>query len=429
MTPESLALLHRMWQHPRAPLYNFRCGDGLDAFGVAYLRHYAESLRNQPARAGRPVWLDEFVEQCLQAVPHYRNYPRDQPFESLPTLSRHDLKQPERLIPEGQPLDALTVVTTSGTSGNRLRLCTHALDVASPWILMEHALQNLGVLLQRGPQGGVALANLTFHRDNLIFANISHAFEGAGFMKLNLHPSYWRQGADRAAYLDAFQPQVLAGDPLSLAELLQLDLQSRPRAIFSSGMQLLEGVRSRLQQRFQCPVLDVYSLTECRYLACSEGHGHRILPNDVYVEILDEAGRPVPAGERGIVTLTGGRNPYMPLLRYRTGDVAALEVGPHGEPRLSTLEGRSAVAFLDIHGRRFNNIEVTKCLREFPLFQFSLHQRADRSLLFEYLGEAEEEQLRASLEGLFGSLPLDLQSRSQEEQTGRKWILYSSELT
>lgn len=428
MTPESRALLEKMWGHPRAPKYNLRCGDGLDAFGVSFLQQYARSLEEHPPQAGRPPWLNDFVQQCRSGVPFYQTY-ADVEFEHLPTTNREHLRDPERFIPQGQALDSMTVVATSGTSGNRLRLCTHAIDVATPWILMENALRRLGVKLTRGPQGGVALANLTFHAQNFIYANIAHAFDGAGFMKLNLQPSYWNRPEDRVAYLEEFRPQVLAGDPLALGELLRLPLHYRPRAIFSSGMQMLEGVREGLQQRYGCPVLDVYSLTECRYLALSDGSGHRILPNDVYVEILGPDDRPVPPGERGVVTLTGGHNPFWPLLRYRTGDTAALQADSEGCPHLLALQGRAPVFFVDDQGKRFNNIEVTKQLRPFMLLQFSLHQAADLSLRFEYLGEnLDESALSRALGKLFGGLPLTLTQRSQEEQTGKKWILFSSEV-
>lgn len=424
ITSESLNLLHKMWEHPRAPLFNLRCGDGLDAFGVAFLKQYAESLRQFPVRPGRPDWLAGFLDQCIQNVPHYRHYSSE--WDQIPTTSREDLKNPEQFIPQGQPLDSMTVVATSGTSGNRLRLCTHAIDAATPWVLMEHALAGYGVKLVRGPAGGVALANLTFHSQNFIYANISHAFDGAGFMKLNLQPQYWRQAGDQEAYLDEFQPQVLAGDPLALGELLRLKVSYRPAAIFSSGMQLLEGTRRKLKERFNCPVLDVYSLTECRYLAASDGGPHQLLPNDVFVEILDEQNRPVPPGERGTITLTGGHNPFFPLLRYRTGDVAAM---PLETTQLEGLQGRASVAFRDSSGRSFNCIEVTKQLRPLPLLQFALHQRADHSLNFEYLAdELDEETLRQSLAQLFGSLPVCLVRRTQAEQTGKKWILFSSDL-
>ncbi len=54
-------------------------------------------------------------------------------------------------------------------------------------------------------------------------------------------------------------------------------------------------------------------MSECRCLAArSRGKHDSLLAQDVYVEI---------PGERGEITLTGGRSPYLPLLRYRTSDL------------------------------------------------------------------------------------------------------------
>ena len=52
---------------------------------------------------------------------------------------------------------------------------------------------------------------------------------------------------------------------------------------------------------------------------------------------------------RGEIAVTGGRNPFVPLLRYRTGDWGRLDYGrcPCGDrmPRLLDLEGRPPVVF------------------------------------------------------------------------------------
>jgi len=71
-------------------------------------------------------------------------------------------------------------------------------------------------------------------------------------------------------------------------------------------------------------VLEVYALTEAGIIAVKSDRGHAILPHDLYVEVLDDDGVPCPEGVRGEVTLTGGRNPFLPLLRFRTGDFASL---------------------------------------------------------------------------------------------------------
>jgi phenylacetate-CoA ligase len=81
----------------------------------------------------------------------------------------------------------------------------------------------------------------------------------------------------------------------------------------------------------------------------------------------------------GEITLTGGFNPLLPLLRYRTGDVAAIV--SHGrEPRLIGLAGRAPVRFRSPSGEWLNNIEVTHALGGFALPRWTLHQHADGSL-------------------------------------------------
>lgn len=102
------------------------------------------------------------------------------------------------------------------------------------------------------------------------------------------------------------------------------------------------------------------------------------------------------------MTLTCDRNPFLPLLRYRTGDFAALDAAG-SRPMLVGLEGRPPVRFVAADGRRVNSIDVTQALQRFALPQFTLHQHADGSLLLRVRArDPEVEQLRAALAPLLG---------------------------
>ena len=59
---------------------------------------------------------------------------------------------------------------------------------------------------------------------------------------------------------------------------------------------------------------------------------------------LDAFDQPCRLGVRGEITLTGGRNPFLPLLRYRTGDFASLDT-INGHRVLLGLEGREPVEY------------------------------------------------------------------------------------
>jgi phenylacetate-CoA ligase len=127
-----------------------------------------------------------------------------------------------------------------------------------------------------------------------------------------------------------------------------------------------------------------------------------LLQHRLYVEILDPAGQSLPAGQRGEVTLTGGFNFCLPLLRYRTGDYASLRFNGI-EPVLVGLEGRPPVRFRNMRGEWLNNIEVTHALQRFAIPQFTLHQNRDGGLLLRLSGASHDEnQIRNAFLELFG---------------------------
>jgi phenylacetate-CoA ligase len=242
--------------------------------------------------------------------------------------------------------------------------------------------------------------------------------------KVNLNPADWRNAADRACFLDACNPQIYTGDPISFIELARLPLTTRPRALVSTAMALLPGLRDQLESHFGCPAIDVYSMNETGPLAAATDRGHVLLQPRLYVETLNDDQVPCPPGVRGQVIVSGGMNPFLPLLRYRTGDWASLEFRDNG-PVLVGLEGRRPVVFRGTRGQRINNIDVSTVLKPFALAQYALHQNADGSLRLCVRGAvAEPPRLRETLLALFGQ---DQELVIKEMEPG-KAIQYTSDL-
>ena len=399
-------------EHPAAPRYNYACGDMLTPESLARVKAYAaEQDAHPPGWDGQPAWLEEFARRCLRDVPFYRAYGGwSGDFTGLPTCDRHDLAaQPWAFVPDDQPLDDLLMYYTSGTTASKMWVLSDPESTSKYLVALERALALFGLRFQhRSP---VALALVGQQENTLTYPCTSSYLDQAGYLKLNLNPAEWRRPEDREEFLDACDPEVYSGDPLAFLELAKLDLKTRPRALVSTSMALLPGLRARLESRFECPVLDVYSLCEARCLAVDTGTGHQLLTNDLFVEILD-----------GEVVLTGGRNPFIPLLRYRTGDYASLEMRGR-TPVLVGLEGRQPVRFVTPDGRSINNIDVTEVMKPFAIPQFHLHQERDGRLTFRYEGEGlSERDLRAALEGLLG--PVEL---ARADLGGRKMVRYTSD--
>jgi phenylacetate-CoA ligase len=163
-------------------------------------------------------------------------------------------------------------------------------------------------------------------------------------------------------------------------------------------------MRERLESRFGCPVLDLYSLNEAGPVAVADpaARGHVLLQHRLYVEVVDADGHPLAPGERGEVTLTGGFNFCLPLLRYRTGDYAALRFDGT-QVVLAGLEGRPPVRFRTMRGEWLNNIEVTHALQRFALSQFTVHQNSDGGLTLRLAGAgADVDSVRKVILELFG---------------------------
>ena len=104
----------------------------------------------------------------------------------------------------------------------------------------------------------------------------------------------------------------------------------------------------RLAGLWGAQVFGTYASTEMAtaFGDCTCGCGGHLQPELMVVEILDDAGRSLPPGAAGEVVVTPLQVTGMPLLRYRTGDVAVLHDAPCGcgrnTPRLGPVIGRKA---------------------------------------------------------------------------------------
>jgi phenylacetate-CoA ligase len=412
LTDDSRRLLDWLHEHPSAPRFNHQCGDRLTAAGLERVREFERLVSTAPPgwQPGQPpAWLAEFARSCFSDVPFYRRYgAMPARLEDTPTCTRADLsREPWSFVPDSAPLDDLIVYNTSGTTGHPLDVLSHP-EAASKYLpLLNAALRLHGLALAGGRdpasgQPGVALILVCCQRRTYTYASVSAYLGGAGFAKINLSPHEWRRPDDRARFLDDCRPAIITGDPISFAELARLPLRHHPQALISTAMQLLPGLRQELEARFGCPVIDLYAMNEAGPIAAATPTSFALLQPRLYVEVLDEDGQQCAPGQRGEITLSGGFNPFIPLLRYRTGDFASLSFSGR-QPLIVGLEGRPPVVFRGAAGQSINNIDVTGALKAFALPCYQLHQSADGALRLSVPpADLEAEPLRAALLRLFG---------------------------
>lgn len=84
----------------------------------------------------------------------------------------------------------------------------------------------------------------------------------------------------------------------------------------------------RIKEKWDVELFATYSSTEmgATFSECQYGQGGHVHPELIIVEIIGEDNQPVPDGEPGEVVVTTLGVEGMPLLRFRTGDIAAKKV-------------------------------------------------------------------------------------------------------
>ena len=110
----------------------------------------------------------------------------------------------------------------------------------------------------------------------------------------------------------------------------------------------------RIAERWpEVSLFATYSSTEmgATFAECPEGNGGHVHPELVIVEIIGEDNRPVKDGEFGEIVVTPLGVEGMPLLRFRTGDVAARIVSP-------CACGRHTYRLTPLVGRKHNMIKL-----------------------------------------------------------------------
>ncbi len=202
-------------------------------------------------------------------------------------------------------------------------------------------------------------------------------------------------GEDMVRYVDIinrFKPKLVVAYAQSAFELARFALKhdlkiTAPKGIITSAGILLPNMRKTIEAAFGASVFNRYGSREVGDVACQcsyRGALH-VAPWSAYVEVLDEAGSPVPVGTEGEIVVTSLINYAMPLIRYRIGDRGVLApegscpCGRRGQI-LDRLVGRTVDVFVRtdgtlVDGEYFTHLMYFRdCVRKFQIVQTNFHQ-------------------------------------------------------
>ena len=287
--------------------------------------------------------------------PFYRELFRD--LTGVPRLN--EVPTVDKSVLSGRNLDFLCVprervveiVTTSGTTGHPLL-----------WMLTEADLERLAA----NERLSFECAGLTARDTVLIAVALDRCFIAGLAYWLGLRElgcAAARVGASSPMLvletIQRLRPTAIVGVPSFLRVIADkaretgFDLKGSPvsKAVcigepVREGTLALNASGRAIQAEWGARVYSTYGVTELAnsLCECDAGAGGHLHTDQLHLEVLDDDGRPVDDGEAGEVVATTFGVEAMPLIRYRTGDCAALFRAPcacgRATPRLGPIVGR-----------------------------------------------------------------------------------------
>ncbi len=343
------------------------------------------------------VQLRALLRHAHDHVPYYRKVFADlgahpDQFHSLtdvrrlPTLTKNDLQNHlDDLVATNVPPEKREYVTTAGSTGIPVGFYHDAGDTAAKelaflacqWGRVGYQLGDRVALLRGAVLADGALWELSPFRNALLMSSY------------HLTPD---RLTEYVARLRRFAPRFLQGYPSSLILLADYMLEhGEPpleglQAVLCASENLYDWQREQLASAFHCRIYSHYGQSELVSLAgeCEYDHRLHIFPQYGVTELLDEDDEPITeSGRVGEIVGTGFLSKSMPLIRYRTMDLASFAPGTCnacGRPyRLfERIEGRLqefivtgtgrqiSMAAINMHSPVFDNVYQFRFYQETP---------------------------------------------------------------
>ena len=236
---------------------------------------------------------------------------------SLPFTTDEDLahQAPGLLLCSQAEVQRVLSDATSGTTGSAKRVfytegdCEHTVELFAA---------GLGELIF---PGSVTMVCFPFSGPHGLGELIAEAIGrlGARPLRLGVGLSY----GEYAAVLENERPDTFVGMPVQLLSLLRVCGRGSLQRALISGDACPDAVIRGCEEILQSRLFPHYGSREMALggaICCQAHAGMHLRENHVIAEIVDEAGQPLPPGEKGELVITTIGMEAMPLIRYRTGD-------------------------------------------------------------------------------------------------------------
>ena len=272
------------------------------------------------AQAGSPLYRRRLAGLDPDSLRQHSDLTR------LPFLTAQDIAvEGPRLLAVSQSLVSRVItLQTSGSTGIPKRLSFTAKDLAATSEFFLHGMYSLIDNKDR------VLVLLPFVQPDSVGDLLIRALQAGGVFACGLWPP--EPMTDVVKMIGGQGLTSVVGLPQHLLLLAENLGPGHLKSVLLCSDYAASALRRRIEAACGCPTFLHYGATESGLGGAVECHaqaGCHIRESELLVEIIDPGtGRTLPDGETGEIVITTLNREAMPLLRYRTGDTAALDRSP-----------------------------------------------------------------------------------------------------
>jgi len=377
---EWLPTYNKLKESAYAPKWNTSVGDRLIKEDIEIIERFERFLNEK--REKQIDYPNDYVlkriKENKENIFHYQKVLKDididRDFFKIPLTGKMDLKNDNlvNIIPKNVDLTRMTLNPTSGTTGDIIYCPNSPASVGCYDPTIQYALKRHG-LKKTYDHNVVAAIQLCFQQSTITYSTVHSYLKGAGFAKINLNRNDWRNADDSRKYINESSPVFLSGDPYAFYQAAKIGIDYKPEIFLSSAITMEDKIYDLVTKKFQRKIVDFYSMNETGPIAYSCPLNRKcfhIISPDIYLETVDDGGNHIKNGGFGEIVFTGGRNEFLPLLRYKTADFGEIDYSPCscGEtlPTIKRLNARKLVLFRSKTPNLINPVDISKILRNYP---------------------------------------------------------------
>lgn len=313
-------------------------------------------------------------------------------WNDIPILTKRDLQQPLKArISQGFSTNSVYINKTSGSSGDPFTFAKDKWSHALTWAVIMDRFAWYDIDLNLSKQArfyGIPLDKKGYYKERIKdYLGNRYRFSVFDLTDEAFEKCVDKFKATSFEYINGYtSPIVQFAKYLKRNNIILKTLCPSLKVCMVTSEMLFDDDKNLMEAQFGVPVVNEYGASELDLIAFQNKNGDFQLNNEtLFVEVLNDEGKPVPKGMEGRIVITSLYNKAHPFIRYDIGDTGILSnKSTLDKPILEKLIGRTNDIAILPSGKKAAGLTfyyITKSIieddgvvKEFIIEQFSLSE-------------------------------------------------------